>query len=118
LRDSYIEDCERGCSRWNKIPEQAGLPFRFKIPSRRFHRQIGIYSALYFTPEGDQISADQWERYKDAWLPTEADRAYVQSLMTPVYDIGKIANWIAPPQRGINGNPFEFEYVRFEHAPQ
>ena len=26
---------------------------------------------------------------------------------------GKISNWIAPPARGINGQPFEFEYVRF-----
>jgi len=37
-------------------------------------------------------------------------------LMKPVHETGKIANWIAPPARGINGNPFEFEYVRFEHT--
>jgi benzoyl-CoA 2,3-epoxidase subunit B len=35
-------------------------------------------------------------------------------LMKPVYDIGKIANWIAPPDRGVNAKPFEFEYVRFQ----
>jgi benzoyl-CoA 2,3-dioxygenase component B len=29
-----------------------------------------------------------------------------------VIEPGKIANWIAPPRRGINGLPLEFEYVR------
>ena len=32
--------------------------------------------------------------------------------MEAVHEPGKIANWIAPPTRGINGKPFEFEYVR------
>ena len=32
--------------------------------------------------------------------------------MTPVHEPGKIAGWIAPPTRGINGQAFEFEYVR------
>ena len=27
-------------------------------------------------------------------------------------ELGKIANWVAPPPRGVNGQPFEFEYVR------
>jgi benzoyl-CoA 2,3-dioxygenase component B len=47
------------------------------------------------------------------WLPTEEDRGYVGSLMTPVTEPGKMANWIAPPATGINGKPVEFEYVRF-----
>jgi hypothetical protein len=33
-------------------------------------------------------------------------------------EIGKITNWIAPPIRGINSNPFEFAYVKFENVPQ
>jgi benzoyl-CoA 2,3-dioxygenase component B len=32
--------------------------------------------------------------------------------MHPVTEPGKIANWIAPPNTGIKGKPFEFEYVR------
>jgi hypothetical protein len=32
--------------------------------------------------------------------------------MVPVTGIGKIANWIAPPERGINKNSFDYEYVR------
>ena len=26
---------------------------------------------------------------------------------------GKFAHWISPPLRGINGQPGDFEYVRF-----
>ena len=114
LRDSYIDDCQRGCDRWNKVLEQDSFPFRLRIPNRRFNRHIGIYADMHFTPEGDPISAEQWERYKHDWLPDEKDREYVQSLMKPVYEVGKIANWIAPPDRGVNAKPFEFEYVRFE----
>src|SRR5262245_20429005 len=33
-------------------------------------------------------------------------------LMKPVTELGKIANWIAPPKTGVNHRPFEFEYVR------
>jgi benzoyl-CoA 2,3-dioxygenase component B len=32
--------------------------------------------------------------------------------MKPVYAPGKFANWIAPPSRGIEGQPAEFEYVK------
>ena len=46
------------------------------------------------------------------WLPGEADEAYVISLMRPVYEPGKIAGWIAPPAKGINGLPEQFEYVK------
>jgi benzoyl-CoA 2,3-dioxygenase component B len=33
--------------------------------------------------------------------------------MQAVTEPGKVANWIAPPAKGINGQPLEFEYVRF-----
>jgi benzoyl-CoA 2,3-dioxygenase component B len=31
--------------------------------------------------------------------------------MQPVYEPGKIASWVAPPKSGINGQPFEYDYV-------
>ncbi len=31
--------------------------------------------------------------------------------MKAVYEPGKIAGWVAPPRTGINGQPFEYEYV-------
>ena len=44
--------------------------------------------------------------------PSQEDRDYVKSLMVPCTEPGKIANWIAAPPKGINGQPFEFDYVR------
>ena len=32
--------------------------------------------------------------------------------MQPVTQIGRFANWIAPPARGVNGRAIDFEYVR------
>jgi benzoyl-CoA 2,3-dioxygenase component B len=34
--------------------------------------------------------------------------------MGRVTEPGKYANWIAPPVRGINNQPVDFEYVRFD----
>jgi benzoyl-CoA 2,3-dioxygenase component B len=31
--------------------------------------------------------------------------------MRPVHERGKIAAWIAPPRQGINGKPFDYDYV-------
>ena len=45
-------------------------------------------------------------------LPSEEDDKYIASIMNPVYEAGKIANWIAAPKKGINNQPFDFEYVR------
>ncbi len=40
---------------------------------------------------------------------------YLLSIMAePVYEPGKFANYIAPPRRGINQQPIDFEYVRTE----
>ncbi len=117
LRDAYIDDCQRGVDRWNKVIQAAEIPFKLTLPNRRFNRQVGLYGSVHFSPEGNLIQSDEWERRRDEWLPGEADRAYIESLMTAVYEVGKIANWVAPPDRGINGNPFEFEYARFENRP-
>ncbi len=113
LRDAYVEDCKKGLDRWNRTLERSGLSFRLSLPDRKFHRHIGLWAGTHFSPDGRQLSPDEWERSRDAWLPTDADREYVKSLMQPVYEPGKMANWIAPPAKGINGQPLDFEYVRF-----
>ena len=64
------------------------------------------------SPDGRVISEAEWDAKKHEWLPGEADAQYVQSLMQPVTQIGRFANWIAPPARGVNGRPVDFEYVR------
>ena len=114
LRDNYVEDCQRAVDKWNRTLERGGADpaLRFRLPNRRFHRNQGIYAGTTFDTDGNLIPAEEFARRRDEWLPSASDMAYIESLMTPVHEPGKIAGWIAPPTRGINGQPFEFEYVR------
>jgi benzoyl-CoA 2,3-dioxygenase component B len=112
LRNEYIKDSERALARWNSFLEEEGLSDRLYLPSNRFHRHVGEYSGHCFDVRGGLISQAEFGRRSGEWLPTDDDRDYVRSLMTPVTEPGKIANWIAPPKSGINRQPFEFEYVR------
>ncbi len=111
LRSDYIKDCERGLARWNKTIASYDLDCALYLPSPRFHRAIGTTSGVHTDPEGNLIDDATWERRKGEWLPNEDDETYIKSLMTPVTEPGKIAGWIAPPAKGINGQAFEFEYV-------
>jgi len=112
LRTEYVKDCEKGLARWNKTLAEEGISERLFLPNSRFHRHLGEYAGHHFDIAGDLISAEDFEQRKNEWLPTMEDREYVRSLMHPVVEPGKIANWIAPPATGIKGKPFEFEYVR------
>lgn len=113
LRDEYVEDSQRGVDKWNRAIEEAGYSFKIRLPSRRFHRAAGIYAGLCFDPEGNPLSREEWEKRKGEWLPSPEDEAYLQSLMQePIYEPGKMAHWIAPPQHGIKGKPVDFEYVK------
>lgn len=112
LRDAYVEDNQRGVDMWNRTLAEAGLEARLTLPSRRFNRQVGAFAQWPCTPEGVAVSADEWARRRDEWLPSEADRAFIAGLMKPVHERGRIAGWIAPPLKGINGQAFDFEYVR------
>ncbi len=113
LRDEYVIDSQRGVDKWNRAIADEGIDFTLRLPSRRFHRQTGIYAGMHFDPEGNPLSKEQWEAKKGDWLPSEADDAYVASLMRePVYEPNGMAHWIAPPPHGIKGNPVEYEYVK------
>jgi len=112
LRGEYVKDCEKGLARWNKILAEEGLADRLFLPSTRFHRHVGEYAGSCFNIQGDPISEEHFAQGQSEWLPSIEDREYVRSLMRPVTEPGKIANWIAPPSAGIKGKPFEFEYVR------
>ncbi len=113
LLDAYLQDCRRIVSRWNRDLERLGAGARIELPDRKFNRHQGVYAGHRFTPQGEPISEEEWNARKDEWLPTAADRDYVASCMHPVYEPGKIANWIAPPAQGVDGKPFDFEYVKF-----
>ena len=114
LRQDYIDDCARGVLRWNKMIEKAGVNFEMKLPHRGFDRRIGGFAGAHVSPDGRVLSKAEWKANESKWLPTAEDRTYVTSLMGPaVVQPGKFAHWIAPPARGINGQPGDFEYVRF-----
>ena len=116
LRDEYVEDCQRGVDKWNRTIKEGGSDFELKLPHRRFNRNVGLYAGQRYDVEGNPITEAQWAERVASWLPSDADRAYVASLMTrPVYEPGKMAHWIAAPKQGIKGRPVDFEYVR--HAP-
>ncbi|MCB9676693.1 MAG: benzoyl-CoA 2,3-epoxidase subunit BoxB [Alphaproteobacteria bacterium] len=112
LRGEYVSDCESVVEKWNKALEQEGSDFRITLPSTRFHRRQGIYADGHFDLQGNPISEEEWEAKRAGWLPSDEERRYVASLMKAVYEPGKMANWIAPPRRGIDGHTVEFEYVR------
>ena len=113
LRDDYVVDCQRGVDKWNRTIEAHGIPFKLTLPSRRFHRHVGIYSDVFADPSGKLMSKDEFEAGKASWLPGDADKAYVKSLMAkPVWDPKQMANWISAPKQGIKGRPVDFEYVR------
>jgi benzoyl-CoA 2,3-dioxygenase component B len=112
LRDDYITDCQRGVDRWNKVIADAGIDFKLKLPHRAFHRKIGEFSDVLCSPEGRIVHGDEWDREVHNWLPTEADREYVRSLMVQCKEPGQYASWVAPPRIGINNQPLDFPYVK------
>jgi benzoyl-CoA 2,3-dioxygenase component B len=111
LRREYIADCQSGVKRWNRILSSAGLEARLKLPHVAFNRRVGAFAGIETSPDGELLTADEWQRRKGEWLPTDVDKTHVRSLMQPVHERGKIAAWIAPPRNGINGKPFDYDYV-------
>jgi benzoyl-CoA 2,3-dioxygenase component B len=114
MRSSYIRDCENGVKRWNKIIEKAGVKFELSLPSSRFRRSVGSWANVPTDPAGNPISPEAFAANMPNWIPTAEDQAFVASVMKPVLEAGKVANWIAPPERGINNLPVEYEYVRLD----
>ena len=117
LRDEYVKDCQRAVDRWNKTLAKNGVSgATLSLPNRRFHREVGPFAGVRADPDGRLIAQAEWAANEASWLPTEADRVYVKSLMHGVYAPGKIANWVAPPAKGIDGLPLDFEYVKAPNA--
>ena len=63
-------------------------------------------------PQGNLIDQSLYEKSLPGWIPSESDKAFVHSLMHQVIEPGRMAGWIAPPERGINNLPLEHEYVK------
>lgn len=113
LLDTYVADCRRVMQKWNKILEDVGIDERVTLPSSRFNRHVGIYSERPYDMAGQPTTPEQLARMVAESLPTQEDYELVQRSMVPVCEPGKVANWIAPPQKGVGGKPADFEYVKF-----
>ncbi|MCU7727720.1 benzoyl-CoA 2,3-epoxidase subunit BoxB [Actinoplanes sp. KI2] len=111
LRDEYAADCAAGVKRWNQVLEAAGVTERLILPHEGFNRKVGAYAGHHVSPAGEVLDDEAWHARVDGWLPGDADRAAVASLMVPEYEYGRFAGWIAPPRTGINDQPVEFDYV-------
>jgi benzoyl-CoA 2,3-dioxygenase component B len=110
LRDDYTADCQKGIDRWNRTLAAVGTELR--LPHPGFHRAVGAFAGHSITPEGALVTQDEWDARRHEWLPTDADRAHVASLMHPVTEPGKMASWVAPPANGIHAKPLDYAYVR------
>jgi len=112
LREDYVEDCQKGVDRWNRTLADAGIDTVIRLPHVGFHRQVGTFRDHHLSPDGRLVADDEWLDGAGRWLPTDADRDHVRSLMQPVTEPGKMAGWVAPPSRGIHQKPVDYEYVR------
>ena len=113
LLDAYIADCKRIVARWNRDLAKLGVDAQIVFPDHKFNRNQGVYAGLRFTPSGELTSEEAWQAGSKDWLPSQDDRDYVKSCMKAVLEPGKFANYIAPPTRGVNDQPVDFEYVKF-----
>jgi benzoyl-CoA 2,3-dioxygenase component B len=111
-RLEYVKDCNVGVTRWNMAIKRAGVDFELNLPNTRFRRSVGAWAGAHTDPQGHPLSEAEFNARKDEWLPNDADKTFIHSLMQRVTEPGKMAGWIAPPDRGINANAVEYEYVK------
>ena len=77
-----------------------------------FHRHIGEFASVNTDVDGNLLSDAEWTKRRGEFLPSDGDRAFIESLMQPQFEPAKFASWIAPPKVGIDNKPGEFEYVK------
>ncbi|MCZ7596833.1 MAG: benzoyl-CoA 2,3-epoxidase subunit BoxB [Gammaproteobacteria bacterium] len=112
LRDDYSADAGKGVERWNKVIAKAGVDFRLQLPHVAFHRAIGEFGGVCAAPDGAIVDETTWKKRRDEWLPSSDDGDFIHSLMHPCHEMGRYADWIAPPKVPIDNKPGDFEFVR------
>jgi benzoyl-CoA 2,3-dioxygenase component B len=110
LREDYLADCRKGVERWNRTLADVGQVLT--LPHVGFNRHVGTFSNRRVSPDGRLLTEAEWTASVDRWLPTDGDRAFVESLMVGVTEPGRMAGWVAPPSTGIHAKPVDFEYVK------
>jgi benzoyl-CoA 2,3-dioxygenase component B len=110
LRDDYVADCRKGLDRWNRTLAAVGC--ELVLPHAGFRRAVGEFAPHRVSPDGRLLTEEEWSAGVPDWLPTDEDRAHVDSLMVGVHEPGRMAGWIAAPTTGIHQKPVEYDYVR------
>jgi benzoyl-CoA 2,3-epoxidase subunit B len=110
LRDDYVADCRKGLDRWNRTLAAVGR--ELVLPHAGFNRAVGEFAPHRVSPDGRLLTEEEWSAGVPDWLPTDEDRAHVESLMVGVHEPGRMAGWIAAPSTGIHQKPVEYDYVR------
>lgn len=112
LRDDFIDDCQGGVTRWNRVIAGAGIDFEIRLPHVAFNRSVGEFSDIAVSPKGRILTEDEWAGHRDEWLPTADDKTFIEHLMQPELRPGQFASWIAEPTKGIQNKPEDFLYVK------
>src|SRR5437762_7089318 len=55
LRDDYIDEIADGVGRWQRVIDNAGMPFRLTLPHKGFHREIGNFAGQFISPDGEVL---------------------------------------------------------------
>ena len=114
-------DDHPGDSRWTALPKRETIgkaggelfsPHGWTPPVQAQAQPTREVAAKPVAPDGKLIEQAAYEQQLVEWIPSEADRVFVHSLMQRVIEPGKIAGWIAPPERGVNNLPVEYAYVK------
>ena len=108
LRLDFAKDTQRGLNKFNRVIADHGIDFTFTAPHAAFNRSIGVFAGRHALPDGTLVDGETWEAQRGNILPTPQDYAFLRSLMRPVTEPGKMAGWIAPPRRGVRGQPLDF----------
>ena len=103
LRDDYVRRLPKGVDRWNRTLAEVGLAL--ELPHVGFNRNVGAFAAHRISPDGRLLTDEEWAERVHEWLPTDDDRAHVQSLMRGVTEPGQMASWVAAPATGIHAAP-------------
>jgi benzoyl-CoA 2,3-dioxygenase component B len=112
LRSEYTLDCAKGLRRWNRTLAEHGITTELTLPHVGFNREVGVFRDHDVSPDGRVLSDAEWAERRDDWLPTDAEKVHVGSLMKAAFGPGEMAGWIAPPSTGINTLAVDYDYVR------
>ena len=59
-RAAYINDCDIGVQRWNRLIAEAGYEFRLALPSPRFRRAVGVWAGAVSTRRAIRSARRRW----------------------------------------------------------